>query len=183
MSLDHTDDKSTFRQWLGAVRQQAITWASVDLDLCHHIASLGRNELIHCESLHSSLGKFYVVVCSLKSTWIHFIHLQIQLSWSDYQHPRLAFAYDAYSSCSLLLATDIIWVDTQYNKKKKNNICHLQKICLILTHWGHGQNSWFFLQTTYSVTFSSMKMSQFCIKFLWNVLFGVQLMKFHHWLR
>ena len=27
-----------FRSWLGAVRQQAITWANVDLDLCHHIA-------------------------------------------------------------------------------------------------------------------------------------------------
>ena len=31
--------------------QQAIIWASVDLDLCRHIASLGHNELIpdmHC---------------------------------------------------------------------------------------------------------------------------------------
>ena len=27
-----------FRQWLGAVRQQAITWANVDPDLCHHMA-------------------------------------------------------------------------------------------------------------------------------------------------
>ena len=35
-----------FREWLGAVRQQAITWANVDLDLCRHMASLGHNELI-----------------------------------------------------------------------------------------------------------------------------------------
>ena len=34
-----------FRKWLGAVRQQAITWASVDPDLCHHMGSLGPNEL------------------------------------------------------------------------------------------------------------------------------------------
>ena len=34
------------RQWLGAVRQQAITWANVDPDLCRHMASLGHNELI-----------------------------------------------------------------------------------------------------------------------------------------
>ena len=35
-----------FRQWLGAVRQQAITWAKVDPDLCRHMASLGANEPI-----------------------------------------------------------------------------------------------------------------------------------------
>ena len=33
-----------FRSWLGAVRQQAITWVSVDPDLCRHIGSLGHNE-------------------------------------------------------------------------------------------------------------------------------------------
>ena len=32
-----------FRQWLGAFRQQAITWANGDPDLCRHIASLGPN--------------------------------------------------------------------------------------------------------------------------------------------
>ena len=34
-----------FRKWLGAVRQQAIAWAIVDRDLCHHMASLGHNVL------------------------------------------------------------------------------------------------------------------------------------------
>ena len=34
-----------FRWWLGAIRQQAITWASVDLDPCRHMTSLGHNEL------------------------------------------------------------------------------------------------------------------------------------------
>ena len=38
MSLDFTDD--------GALRQQAITWANVDPDLCPHLASLGHNNLI-----------------------------------------------------------------------------------------------------------------------------------------
>ena len=36
-----------FRYWLGAVRQQAITWANVDPDLCRHMASPGHNEIIH----------------------------------------------------------------------------------------------------------------------------------------
>ena len=29
---------------IGAVKQQAITWAKVDPDLCHHMALLGHNE-------------------------------------------------------------------------------------------------------------------------------------------
>ena len=32
-----------FRQRLGAVRQQAITWANVDQDICRLMASLGHN--------------------------------------------------------------------------------------------------------------------------------------------
>ena len=30
-----------FRWWIGAVRQGAITWANVDPDICHHMASVG----------------------------------------------------------------------------------------------------------------------------------------------
>ena len=45
-SLDFTDDQSTLvQEWLGAVRQQAITWANVDPDLCRHMVSLDHNEL------------------------------------------------------------------------------------------------------------------------------------------
>ena len=48
MSLDFVDDQSTFVQiWLGAIRQQAITGANVDPDLCRHMGSLGPNELTH----------------------------------------------------------------------------------------------------------------------------------------
>ena len=35
-----------FSLWLGAIRQQAITWANVNPDLCRHMASLGHNEFI-----------------------------------------------------------------------------------------------------------------------------------------
>ena len=31
--------------WLGAFKQQAITWANVDPDVCCHMVSLGHNEL------------------------------------------------------------------------------------------------------------------------------------------
>ena len=30
----------------GAIRQRAITWTNVKPDLCHHMASLGHNELM-----------------------------------------------------------------------------------------------------------------------------------------
>ena len=30
-----------FRYWFGAIRQQAVTWANFDPDLCRHMASLG----------------------------------------------------------------------------------------------------------------------------------------------
>ena len=35
-----------FKQWLGAGRQQATTWANVDLDRCHHMVSSGHSELM-----------------------------------------------------------------------------------------------------------------------------------------
>ena len=35
-----------FRRWLGAVRHQAITWTNVNSELCHHMTSLSRNEII-----------------------------------------------------------------------------------------------------------------------------------------
>ena len=47
MPQDLTDDKSTLVQVMacGAVRQQAITWANIDRDLCRQMLSLGLNEL------------------------------------------------------------------------------------------------------------------------------------------
>ena len=47
-----------FMQWLGAVRQQAITWAGVYLDICHQTAALPHNGLTHrsldqCDSIIS----------------------------------------------------------------------------------------------------------------------------------
>ena len=44
-SLEQHFQFHTTNQWLGAVRQQAITWANVDPDLCRHMVSLAYNEL------------------------------------------------------------------------------------------------------------------------------------------
>ena len=42
-------------EWLGAVRQQAIPWANIDLDVCRHMASLGRSAFKKDESIYLSL--------------------------------------------------------------------------------------------------------------------------------
>ena len=44
------------RSWLGAVRQQAITWASVNPDLCRHMASPGHSEPTQCNPFEYDLG-------------------------------------------------------------------------------------------------------------------------------
>ena len=46
MPQNLSDDKSTLAEEIfGVVRQPAITWANVDPDVCHHMVSLGHNEL------------------------------------------------------------------------------------------------------------------------------------------
>ena len=64
------NDKSTLVQVMfGAVRQQAITWAKVDQDLCHHIMSLGYNELISSKSKSSTdigvICHYIISVCDI----------------------------------------------------------------------------------------------------------------------
>ena len=44
MLQNFTDDLSTLVQVM--VRRRQVTWADVDPDLSHHMASLGHNELI-----------------------------------------------------------------------------------------------------------------------------------------
>ena len=56
-----SNDKSTLVHQ--AVRQQAITWANVYLDLCRHMTSLGNIELIY----HGLVMEIYVSV-----NWISF---------------------------------------------------------------------------------------------------------------
>ena len=59
-----------FRKWLGAVRQQAITWTLLDQNLCRRMVSLGHNELTTLFLESSFKGQE-------TSTWnllAHFIH-------------------------------------------------------------------------------------------------------------
>ena len=64
MSLDPTDEKSALIR-LGAVRQQAITWANIDLVLCRHTAPLDHNEII---SVWGSGA--YIFSCDQAALWM-----------------------------------------------------------------------------------------------------------------
>ena len=59
-----------FRQWFGVVRHQAMTWANVD-HLCHHMVSLGHNELTHCfEFMLGNMIKIYLhLLFNVPSSW------------------------------------------------------------------------------------------------------------------
>ena len=57
--------KHWFRQWPGAVWQQAITWTNLDSDVCHNMALLGHNEL-----MHFSIEQVHHFLLSLQPTFI-----------------------------------------------------------------------------------------------------------------
>ena len=64
MSQELTDDVWTLvQEWLGVVRQQAITWANVDPDLCHHTASPGHNECWRMMQNTNTFWWFMKTVC------------------------------------------------------------------------------------------------------------------------
>ena len=66
MSLEFTDDQVM----LGAVEQQAITWANVDPDLCHHMVSLDKNELIGFIIL--DIHHHITVFCNISWMWTEY---------------------------------------------------------------------------------------------------------------
>ena len=71
-------DQHWFRQWLGAIRQQAITWTTVDPDLFPHIVSSDHKEF---KLITSAVYFFPKSVCTVRTTcnilkeylmWVHF---------------------------------------------------------------------------------------------------------------
>ena len=63
--------------WLGAARQNAITWENIDPHLCPHMASLGHNELIlnpSCTELFRGNIEIYLYFASHDDVikWKHF---------------------------------------------------------------------------------------------------------------
>ena len=62
------------QQWLGAIGQQAITWANVDPDLCRQMASLGLNKL------NLAKGKNCNEIFFIKIQNIAFMKIHLEMS-------------------------------------------------------------------------------------------------------
>ena len=80
-----------FRKWLGAVRQQAITWTNVDLDPCRHMTSLGHKELnghiifgFHYSHFHNSdlIHMIYIAVIFILNRCPH-LPAHMSLCWME----------------------------------------------------------------------------------------------------
>ena len=81
-----------FKLWLGAIRQQAITWANVDADLCYHMSSQGPNGwtswefpgnlCVSWDSLDNMWGMILLtpwIRPNLKTTWLRSLLLYCML--------------------------------------------------------------------------------------------------------
>ena len=67
-----------FRKWLGAISRQAITWANVGPDPCHHIASLGHNKSTkQCSREYASI---FIQKCTFEDD---VPEIYSKLSWSS----------------------------------------------------------------------------------------------------
>ena len=70
MTQNTFDEKHWLRWWLVDVWQEAITWASVDPELCLHIMSLG----------HSELNDIMVCEIPIKPLWSRMICIELKSS-------------------------------------------------------------------------------------------------------
>ena len=78
-----------FRYWLGAIRHQAITWANVDPDLCHHMVVLGHNWVkcsINCKLIYSFLQ------------WC--VHLVSRVAYTDFLGQKQSYCQISNIRCT-----------------------------------------------------------------------------------
>ena len=76
-----------YRKLLGDVRQQGITWANVDQDLCHHRAPQGHNGLTHWgrdkmaavsqTTLSNPFSQMKMLEFQLRFHWSFFLRVQL----------------------------------------------------------------------------------------------------------
>ena len=186
MSLDHTDDKSTLIQamaWCrqatshylsqcwprsvspyGIIRPQWVNPMWQRVCIVHLVNFMWWNAVLNQLEYISSTCKFNYpgVTINIPDLHLHMMHI-----------------HHVHYSLPLILYGLIHSI----TKRKKTIYVIYRKFASYWHIEDMDKIADFFLQTTYSVMFSSMKMSQFCIQFLWNVFLGVQLMKGQHWLR
>ena len=120
-----------FRDWLGAVKPQAISWANVDLILCCHLVSLGCNELNiivwslnHCFKSMVATGTCWIV--SLRITIVPSCKIGGCIPCVMYVWDKLCLFTTNWSTCLLfeearrhiIGCTFLISLDALLEKKK-----------------------------------------------------------------
>ena len=80
------------------IRQQFITWANVDLDLCHHVASLGQKNISPCILKELIFGLWGSIPCMLMPWLLKLPEHQQVWYWlcstdNIYCCPRVNFTY------------------------------------------------------------------------------------------
>ena len=78
--MPRISSQTWFRLWLGAIRHQAITWASVDQVICQHVESLEGKELIWWES---TVARGFQILTSLFQNNLLFWKLCCQIFSCD----------------------------------------------------------------------------------------------------
>ena len=95
-----------FRLWLGAVKQQAITWTIVDQDPCCHTASLGSNGL----SYFALVIIPFSIWCRLDSVTFIFKQWENKYSCNSRIICQLCLIDHKLHECSLTQRTENVFV-------------------------------------------------------------------------
>ena len=89
-----------FRQWLGAVRQQAITWANVDPELHHHMPPLAHNNCDN-KSPGQSIALHNTAICMWIFTLVDNPQMPFEFSTSFITRINVCGRYEKLSAvCS-----------------------------------------------------------------------------------
>ena len=99
-----------FRHLLGAIRQQAITWANICPNLCCHMASLGHNESFFSKS-------YFISWCCLLSIWCHVWNWPNTMDISSALRVLMTWYFSARASVATVLSMPAcisccLWVTT-----------------------------------------------------------------------
>ena len=97
-----------FRLWLGAVRQQAITWTNVDPDLCHHMVHvlLGHNDLSCIKVINTNILLPFNSLWSRDTLWYNGSRSTlVQVMACFISLPEQMLTYSQRSSMALILLT------------------------------------------------------------------------------
>ena len=164
-------------EWLDAVKQQAIAWANVNSILCHHMASIGPNELTHPlgqNGRHFADNIFRCIFVNEKIYILTKISLKFVPKGPLDNKPSIGLD----NGLAPNKRQAIIWTNAElihwhiYGTQGGDE----------LTHWGRDKMD-AISQTIFSRAFSWMKTFEFRSIFHWSLFWRVQLTIFQHWFR